>query len=184
MDFCKEAVLWSPITAGHVEWLENETGFDLTPCHDSDGTWAPTEACGGFPLDLQSGSTDWSQGCARAEVSGPGSLCGEPNPDATGTTGGGTDGTGGGSSTGSDSDGTAGTTGESTDGGSGTSGAGSTTGDSGGTEGGTAGGTDSGGEAEGTDKEGCSCRSAAVGLSGVWRGLLAPLMVRRRRRRS
>jgi hypothetical protein len=31
-----------------VPWIEEESGIDITPCHDVDGTWNPTHHCTGF----------------------------------------------------------------------------------------------------------------------------------------
>jgi len=31
-----------------VPWIESESGIDITPCHDQDGTWNPTFRCTGF----------------------------------------------------------------------------------------------------------------------------------------
>src|SRR5690606_5358916 len=35
---------------------------NILPCHEPDGTWAPTEICGGFPLAPGDGTGDWSFG--------------------------------------------------------------------------------------------------------------------------
>jgi len=60
-----------------VEFIENETGIDVTPCHDVDGTWNPGPDCGGFPTDIQSGSgLSWANGCAGGPTSGLSSTCG------------------------------------------------------------------------------------------------------------
>jgi hypothetical protein len=53
-----------------VAWVESQTGIDITPCHDADGTWNPTEACGDFPVSGTAGGGSWSQGCATAETTG------------------------------------------------------------------------------------------------------------------
>ncbi len=45
-----------------VGWVEAETGIDITPCHDADGTWNPSAACNGFatsPMDVG----QWNQLC-------------------------------------------------------------------------------------------------------------------------
>ena len=51
--------------ASMVGWVEEETGFDVTPCHDADGTWNPGPACLGFAAEpLAVGN--WANGCAGA----------------------------------------------------------------------------------------------------------------------
>jgi hypothetical protein len=67
-----------------VPWVESESGVDITPCHDPDGTWSPTEACAGFALDpLAAG--DWTAGCDAADPgSGPSGTCGAPFGDDAG----------------------------------------------------------------------------------------------------
>ncbi|MFV8752784.1 S1 family peptidase [Nannocystaceae bacterium ST9] len=45
-----------------VGWVEEETGLDVTPCHDADGTWNPGPACTGFAASP--GDTgNWNQLC-------------------------------------------------------------------------------------------------------------------------
>lgn len=61
-----------------IPWIETHSGIDITPCHDSEGEWAPTPECGGFPMQPQSGSgTSWANGCGGGPVSGFSQLCGE-----------------------------------------------------------------------------------------------------------
>lgn len=57
-----------------VPWLEEESGVDVTPCHDADGTWNPTGWCQGFELDPFDGG-DWSQMCV-GERSAASATCG------------------------------------------------------------------------------------------------------------
>jgi len=67
-----------------VDWIEDDSGLDLTPCHSEDGSWVPTPACGGFPVDAGAGA--WSAGCADGSLSGPSRSCGAPfgaPPDAS-----------------------------------------------------------------------------------------------------
>jgi len=46
----------------HVAWTEQQSGVDLTPCHDASG-WNPTAACTGFPTDPNSGVGAWNSMC-------------------------------------------------------------------------------------------------------------------------
>lgn len=56
--------------ASMVAWVEAESGFDITPCHDADGTWNPGPSCTGLAADPSAGGS-WNEGC-------PGALGGEP----------------------------------------------------------------------------------------------------------
>ena len=46
----------------HVAWAEQQSGVDLTPCHDASG-WNPTAACTGFPTNPGDGVGTWSTVC-------------------------------------------------------------------------------------------------------------------------
>jgi len=105
-----------------IDWLEQSSGIDLTPCHDH-GAWAPTSACGGFPTDPDVGGGSWANGCA-GQSSGPSATCGAAF-DGSGT--GGAPNGGGGSGGGAPPPGT-GATGGSAAGGSGATSAGGTSG--------------------------------------------------------
>ncbi len=61
-----------------MEWFEDESGFDLTPCHDAQGNWMPTPECAGFPVEPASAGGSWSDGCNPGELSGAESTCGSP----------------------------------------------------------------------------------------------------------
>ncbi len=52
-----------------LEWLEQASGFDLTPCWDGD-VWSPGPACGSFPLEPGVGGGTWANGCADGLVGG------------------------------------------------------------------------------------------------------------------
>ncbi len=69
----------------YIEWLQDETGFDLTPCFDDEGYWAPTEACTDFVIDPLDSSPSWDAWCPQ-EHTGPASTCGpayDEDPDTT-----------------------------------------------------------------------------------------------------
>lgn len=68
-----------------VEWVEEETGIDITPCFDADGTWSPSEACKDFPDPEAGGSWD---SCDAGKLSGWSHTCGD-NPHDDGQGGGG-----------------------------------------------------------------------------------------------
>ena len=61
-----------------VPWLEEESGVDLTPCFDGDGTWAPTEECDAFPTSPADAGNLWDEGCGPHAVSDLGATCGDP----------------------------------------------------------------------------------------------------------
>jgi hypothetical protein len=73
-----------------VEWLESESGVDLTPCHDVDGTWNPSELCDRLPTAPDAVGNAWANACGPHAESEPGATCGEPF--GRGGTGTGTDG--------------------------------------------------------------------------------------------
>jgi hypothetical protein len=78
-----------------MSWFESQTGYDLTPCHDADGTWNPGPDCGSFPMTPSVGSGTWANGCSGGPVSGYSGACGAPYADDGGGDGGGGDGGGG-----------------------------------------------------------------------------------------
>jgi pimeloyl-ACP methyl ester carboxylesterase/adenylate kinase family enzyme len=51
-----------------VDWIESETGHDVTPCHDADGTWNPGPLCDGLPLEPALGGGSWPTCPTRAAV--------------------------------------------------------------------------------------------------------------------
>lgn len=59
-----------------VPWIEENSGVDITPCYDVDGTWNPTPECQGFAMDTLDTSVDWDNWCAtpRSEAS---ATCGQ-----------------------------------------------------------------------------------------------------------
>lgn len=59
-----------------VDWIEKESGIDVTPCFDADGTWNPGKDCKGFP-DPQAGGS-WNA-CDPGEITGWSHTCGD-NP--------------------------------------------------------------------------------------------------------
>lgn len=68
-----------------IDWIESESGFDVTPCHDADGTWAPGPGCGMFPLAPGTAGGSWTDGCDPGELGGYSGVCGaafDPGSDA------------------------------------------------------------------------------------------------------
>lgn len=64
------------IVAGAVPWIEESSGFDITPCHDQDGTWNPGPDCTGFFGSANQGFGDWGNWCAGTPASPAPSTCG------------------------------------------------------------------------------------------------------------
>ncbi|MCX4246017.1 trypsin-like serine protease [Paraliomyxa miuraensis] len=80
INWCGYGTVYS--TFAHVmPWLEQQTGLDLTPCHDANGTWNPDSRCDAMPMapwDPSTTSGTWQDGCVNQLLSGPGELCGPP----------------------------------------------------------------------------------------------------------
>jgi MYXO-CTERM domain-containing protein len=64
------------IVAGAVPWIEESSGFDITPCHEQDGTWAPGPDCTGFFGSGNNSYGNWDNWCAGTPVSPAPSTCG------------------------------------------------------------------------------------------------------------
>lgn len=82
---CGVGVTYGLLTT-QMSWLETQTGYDLTPCHDETGLWDPSEDCGGFPMEPATGFGDWKNGCAGGPVGGGEAVC-EPSSGGTSTGG-------------------------------------------------------------------------------------------------
>jgi MYXO-CTERM domain-containing protein len=59
-----------------VPWIEENSGVDITPCHDVDGTWNPTPECQGFAIETLDTSVDWDNWCATPRL-GASATCGQ-----------------------------------------------------------------------------------------------------------
>ncbi len=59
-----------------IAWLEQNSGVDLTPCHQG-GAWSPTAGCSEFPMDPGASNSNWQNGC-KGQLSGPSATCGAP----------------------------------------------------------------------------------------------------------
>ncbi len=68
---------WYSMMHTGMQWFEDTTGVDITPCHDADGTWNPGPECTGFATSPGQGSGSWPA-CGGGEVSGPSASCGAP----------------------------------------------------------------------------------------------------------
>ena len=64
-----------------VDWIEEDSGYDITPCFDSGGVWNPTFDCGGFFMGGEIGYGTWTNWCPGTPASGSGNTCGQPFDD-------------------------------------------------------------------------------------------------------
>lgn len=68
-----------------VEFVEKESGIDITPCTDANGEWKPGKDCKGAPLDPHSASGSWPDSCKHAAGGGWIASCGDAfDPDGDG----------------------------------------------------------------------------------------------------
>lgn len=68
------------VIAKMVPWIEEDSGIDITPCFDADGTWNPGEDCKDFP-DPHAGG-EWPS-CNAGTASRASKTCGEGEQDVT-----------------------------------------------------------------------------------------------------
>ena len=62
-----------------VPWIEQRTGIDITPCHNSDGSWQAGPECGRFPTEPATSHGDWAGSCGDEPIaSEAATTCGEP----------------------------------------------------------------------------------------------------------
>jgi MYXO-CTERM domain-containing protein len=154
------------LVSSHVAWIEQDAGIDLSACFAADGTWAPDEACAGFPTAPGESDAEWADACATIEHGGSSATCGAAFEGGTG------DGGSGSSSSGSDDDGV-----------DGTSGVGDvSTGDGSSSDGGSSSGSNM--DADSEDVGGCACTSSGKGEGGALAVLAMLVAGLRRVRRS
>lgn len=60
-----------------VEFVEKESGIDITPCFDEKGKWDPSRRCTKAPLDPFKASGSWPDSCKHAPMGGRISSCGD-----------------------------------------------------------------------------------------------------------
>ena len=64
------------IVAGAVPWIEENSGFDITPCHDAEGNWDPSPSCTQFFGSGNNSYGNWGNWCAGTPESPAPSTCG------------------------------------------------------------------------------------------------------------
>jgi hypothetical protein len=63
----------------YVPWIEQDSGLDITPCFDADGTWNPGPDCRNVPMNPEVSGGTWANMCTEnVKLSGPLSSCGQP----------------------------------------------------------------------------------------------------------
>ena len=78
---CAQGPVLYRVLYDRIAWLEAETGFDLSPCHDAQGGWDPGPACSPIALDPLALDTSWADRCASETTEAPG--CPAPAETAT-----------------------------------------------------------------------------------------------------
>lgn len=76
-DTCDQAAGTHSLATNAAKWIENDSGIDVTVCHDNDGNWDPGPLCGGFfngEPALSYGS--WYTWCEDVTRSGWSGTCG------------------------------------------------------------------------------------------------------------
>jgi hypothetical protein len=71
------------LVSGAIRWVEQDSGIDITPCHDNAGNWAPTSACRNiYSAAPGSGSGNWSTNpwCQGTPAVQQPSTCGSAPP--------------------------------------------------------------------------------------------------------
>ena len=69
---CDSAMGTHALIPGAVPWIEQNSGYDITPCHNVDGSWAPGPECGNFLTSGVNGSgtyNSWCQGTGALQFS-------------------------------------------------------------------------------------------------------------------
>ena len=70
---------WYSMMHTGIDWFESESGVDITPCHDADGTWNPGPDCGGFPTEPMTASGSWPNSCDGGQTLTWSDSCGPPH---------------------------------------------------------------------------------------------------------
>jgi hypothetical protein len=83
---CRGTGIWG-VTSFHVDWIERESGLDITPCHGPGG-WEGGPNCDRFPTDPGGRNNGtWAEMCGATPVAKPAVTClrggmSPPNTDA------------------------------------------------------------------------------------------------------
>ncbi len=66
----------SVLATNAIEWIEEDSGIDITPCADGN-TWSPTAQCGGIPTSPWLGDGTYTTECTSPEEVQWASTCGD-----------------------------------------------------------------------------------------------------------
>ena len=72
---CGTGGMYSMMHKG-MSWFEATVGLDITPCHDADGKWNPSAACGNFQKAPANSGGTWAAGCNVGTKGGMSATCG------------------------------------------------------------------------------------------------------------
>jgi MYXO-CTERM domain-containing protein len=75
----------STLASQGIDWIEQDSGIDITPCTDADGTWNPTAHCGGVPTEPWVASGTYTTACTSPDLVEYAGVCGpslDETPDA------------------------------------------------------------------------------------------------------
>ena len=71
---CAGTGVWSVLSAS-IDWIEKESGLDVTPCHGPTGVWEGGPACDRFPTNPGGAGGTWAKMCAEQPVAKPMPTC-------------------------------------------------------------------------------------------------------------
>jgi hypothetical protein len=72
----------SVIASRAIDFIEQESGIDVTPCFTPDGTWDPTWGCQGYPIDPGTGGEgSYNAMCETGPLGDFSEVCGPPLTD-------------------------------------------------------------------------------------------------------
>ncbi|HWB82040.1 MAG TPA: trypsin-like serine protease [Nannocystaceae bacterium] len=72
----------STLASRAIDFIETESGIDITPCFTAGGDWSPTWGCQGFPIDPGTGGEgSYNAMCETGPLAGFSAVCGAPLTD-------------------------------------------------------------------------------------------------------
>jgi hypothetical protein len=77
-----DGVAGSTIAWNAIDFIESESGIDVTPCFTGGGAWSPTWGCQEFPIDPgEGGEGSYNLMCETGPLGGFSEVCGAPLTD-------------------------------------------------------------------------------------------------------
>ena len=71
---CENPSVYTDLTT-RIAWIEEMSGFDITPCHDADGFPDPGDECRGFYAGEAGNEGTWEDLCMGVPTAGEGGIC-------------------------------------------------------------------------------------------------------------